>query len=48
MVSDNRVSEVTAGVYQVTVVDEGGCEGKRTFVISGTSSTISDFTIDPI
>ena len=36
VVSDNGISaEVTAGVYQVTVVDEGGCEGKRTFVDLG-------------
>ena len=49
VVSDDGISaEVTAGVYQVTVVDEGGCEGKRTFVISGTTSTIPDLTIDAI
>jgi hypothetical protein len=39
---------LTAGVYQVTVVDEGGCEGKRTFILSPSASTLPDITIDPL
>jgi len=39
---------LTAGVYQVTVVDEGGCEGKRTFILSPAASTLPDITIDPL
>ena len=39
---------LTAGVYQVIVEDEGGCEGKRTFILSPSASTIPEITIDPL
>ena len=46
--SDGAGAWLTAGVYQVTVEDEGGCEGKRTFILSPSASTIPDLTIDPL
>ena len=39
---------LTAGVYQVIVEDEGGCEGKRTFVLSPSASTIPELTVDAL
>ena len=46
--SEGAGAWLTAGVYQVTVEDEGGCEGKRTFILSPSASTIPDLTIDPL
>ena len=31
---------VTAGTFQLTVTDEGGCQGKRTFLVGTTSVSI--------
>ena len=39
---------LTAGVFQVTVEDEGGCEGKRTFILSPSASTIPELTVDAL
>ena len=39
---------LTAGVYQVIVEDEGGCEGKRTFIMAPSASTIPEVTVDPL
>ena len=39
---------LTAGTYQLTVTDAGGCQGKRTFVVGTTSVSIPDFDVDPI
>jgi len=39
---------VTAGTFQLTVTDEGGCQGKRTFLVGTTSVSIPDFEVDPI
>ena len=33
---------VTAGIYQVIVTDEGGCEGRRTFIMSPTAATVPE------
>ena len=33
---------LTAGIYQVVVADEGGCEGRRTFVMSETAATVPE------
>ncbi|HBS20694.1 MAG TPA: hypothetical protein DEA66_07595, partial [Flavobacteriales bacterium] len=39
---------VTAGTFQLTVTDEGGCQGKRTFLVGTTSVSIPDFEVEPI
>ena len=39
---------VTPGIYQLTVTDQGGCQGKRTFIIGTTSVSIPDLEIAPI
>ena len=39
---------LTAGTFQVTVTDAGGCQGKRTFVVGTTTVSIPDFEVDPI
>jgi len=46
--SDGAGAWLTAGVYQVTVEDEGGCEGKRTFILAPSASTLPDVTVDPL
>ena len=46
--TNGPLAYVTPGIFQVTVVDEGGCEGKRTFVISPTAATIPDVTVEPM
>ena len=33
---------LTAGIYQVIVADEGGCEGRRTFLLSQTAASIPE------
>ena len=46
--SNGPLAYVTPGIFQVTVVDEGGCEGKRTFIISPTAASIPEVTVDPM
>ena len=46
--STGPTAYLTAGVYQLTVVDPGGCEGKRTFILSPSASTIPDVTVEPL
>lgn len=46
--SDGPGAWLTSGVYQVTVTDEGGCQGKRTFILSPSASTIPNLSIDPL
>ena len=46
--TDGAGAWLTAGVYQVTVADEGGCEGKRTFILAPSASTIPDLTVDAL
>ena len=46
--SEGPSATLTAGVFQVTVVDEGGCEGRRTFVISPSASTIPEVTTEAV
>lgn len=33
---------LSAGIYQVVVADEGGCEGRRTFLLSQTAASIPE------
>ena len=42
------VATLVPGTYQLTVTDEGGCQGNRTFVIGTTSVSIPDLTVEPI
>lgn len=39
---------VTPGLYQVRVIDAGGCEGRYTFPISESSVAIPDLDLDPV
>ena len=39
---------LTSGTYQVIVEDEGGCEGRRTFIMSPSASNIPELTVDAL
>ena len=45
---ETSIAELTAGVYQLTVTDGSGCQGRYTFPIAETSVNIPDLTLEPI
>ena len=48
MAKERSVAELTAGLYQLTVTDGEGCQGRYTFPIAETSVTIPDFAVPAI
>ena len=44
----DSVAELTAGLYQLTVTDGEGCQGRYTFPIAETSVNIPDFSVPAI
>ena len=44
---ETSIAELTAGVYQLTVTDGSGCQGRYTFPIAETSVNIPDLTLEP-